>query len=81
MFKRGDIVKIVRGYWGSINDPEVGKIGIVTDSLNDFGNIRYELVEYETGHSSAWWYEDRLEFVSEGSEDDIHKCLEKRKVG
>ena len=30
----------------------------------------------ETGGSSAWWHEEYLEFVSEGSEDEIKKCKE-----
>lgn len=71
MFKRGDIVKIVRGYWGSINDPDVGKIAVIDEEIMDSdGNIRYMIMERDTGHRTCWWYVDRLELVEEGGESD-----------
>jgi len=83
MFKRGNIVEIIRGYEGSINDPDVGKICVVYESKQVGNDIRYGILECSTGLGSAWWYEDRLEFVAEGGEEEIRKVLEtrKRKVG
>lgn len=65
MFKKGDIVKIVRGYYGSINDPDVGKICMVSDIwVDDDGNTRYKLIENkDTGVISYWWRENRLELM------------------
>ena len=79
MFKRGNIVEIIRGYEGSVNDPDVGKICVVYETKQVGNDIRYGIVDCATGLGSAWWREDRLEFVAEGGEDEISKALKKRK--
>ena len=81
MFKRGNIVKFKCGFWGNINSPETGKLGVIEYSYGErYGNGDvyggYSVLDKETGGSSSWWDEEKLEFVSEGSEDEIKKCKE-----
>lgn len=81
MLKRGNIVKFKCGFHGDKNDPVTGKLGIIQFSYGErYGNGKiyggYSVLYKETGISSAWWDEDKLEFVSEGSEDEITKCEE-----
>lgn len=81
MFKRGNIVKFKCGFWGDINSPETGKFGVIEYSYGErYGNGYvyggYSVLDKETGNSFCWWDEEKLEFVSEGSEDEIKKCKE-----
>ena len=81
MFKRGNIVKFKCGFWGDINSPKTGKLGVIEYSYGEkYGNGKicggYSVLDRETGGSSSWWDEDKLEFVSEGSEYEIKKCKE-----
>lgn len=81
MFKKGNIVRFKCGYWGNKNDPETGRLGVIEYSYGErYGNGEvyggYSVMDKETGGSSAWWNEDYLEFVSEGSENEIKKCKE-----
>ena len=81
MFKKGNIVKFKCGFWGDTNSPETGRLGVIQYSYGEkYGNGEigggYSVLDKETGCSSAWWYEEYLEFVSEGSEDEIKKCKE-----
>ena len=81
MFKRGNIVKFKCGFWGDINSPKTGKLGVIEYSYGEkYGNGKigggYSVLDRETGSSSSWWDEDKLEFVSEGSEGEIKKCKE-----
>ena len=81
MFKRGNIVKFKCGFWGDTNSPETGRLGVIQYSYGEkYGNGEigggYSVLDKETGCSSAWWYEEYLEFVSKGSEDEIKKCKE-----
>ena len=80
MFKKGNIVRFKCGFWGDTNDPETGKLGVIEYSYGEkFGNGNiyggYSVLDKETGGASSWWDEDKLEFVSEGSLDEIEKCL------
>lgn len=79
MFKKGNIVRFKCGFWGDTNDPETGKLGVIEYSYGEkFGNGNiyggYSVLDKETGGASSWWDEDKLEFVSEGSLDEIEKC-------
>lgn len=79
MFKRGNIVRFRCGFRGEKNDPCVGKLGVIEYSYGEKygdGNINggYSVLDMETGGSSAWWDEAYLEFVSEGSEEEVIKC-------
>ena len=81
MFKRGNIVKFKCGFWGDTNSPETGRLGVIEYSYGEkYGNGEigggYSVLNKETGGSSAWWNDEYLEFVSEGSEDEIKKCKE-----
>ena len=81
MLKRGNIVRFKCGFWGDENDPETNKLGVIEYSYGEkYGNGEigggYHVLDKETGCGSAWWHEDKLEFVSEGGEDEITKCKE-----
>lgn len=79
MFKKGNIVKFKCGFWGDTNAPETGKLGVIEYSYGEkYGNGKiyggYSVLDKETGGSSSWWDEDKLEFISEGSIEEIEKC-------
>lgn len=81
MFGRGNIVRFKCGFWGDENSPETNKLGVIKYSYGErYGNGEvyggYCVLDKETGCSSSWWDEDKLEFVSEGGEDEIAKCKE-----
>lgn len=81
MLKRGNIVKFKCGFWGDENASETNKLGVIEYSYGErYGNGEigggYHVLDKETGCGSAWWDEDKLEFVSEGGEDEITKCKE-----
>ena len=79
MFKRGNIVKFKCGFWGNLDSYETDRLGVIEYSYGEkYGNGEcyggYSVLDKETGGSSSWWDEDKLEFVSEGGEDEIEKC-------
>ena len=78
MFKKGNIVRFKCGFWGDIKSPETGKLGVIEYSYGErYGNGEisggYSVLDKETGASSAWWHDNYLEFVSDGSEEEIKK--------
>lgn len=82
MFKKGNIVRFKCGFWGDVNSSETGRLGVIEYSYGEkYGNGEiyggYSILDKETGSSSAWWNEEYLEFVSEGSEEEIKKCKQK----
>lgn len=85
MLKRGNIVKFKCDLQGNVNAYETNRLGVIEYSYGEKygdGNINgdYRVLDMETGNSSAWWYEDYLEFISEGGEYEIKKCKEKEKI-
>ena len=81
MLRRGNIVRFKCGFWGDPDSYETGRLGVIEYSYGErYGNGRiyggYCVLDKETGSGSSWWDEDYLEFVSEGSEDEIMKCKE-----
>ena len=57
MFKRGNIVKFKCGFWGDINSPKTGKLGVIEYSYGEkYGNGKigggYSVLDRETGSSS-----------------------------
>ena len=71
MFKKGNIVRFKCGFWGDIKSPETGKLGVIEEISGG-----YKVLDKETGASSAWWKNEYLEFVADGSEEEIKKCKE-----
>ena len=66
MIEVGDYVSIERGFNGSINDPDVGKIAeVVSVRVFGEGDTRYELkFRYENNEEvSKWWKELCLELI------------------
>ena len=81
MLKRGNIVRFKCGFWGDKDSYETNRLGVIEYSYGErYGNGEvyggYCVLDKETGSGSSWWYEDYLEFVSEGGEDEIKKCKE-----
>lgn len=84
-FNRGNIVKFTDTFWGGdLDEPkdDIGKLGVIEYSYGErYGNGEndgeYSVIDLETGGSSAWWSENKLEFVSEGGEDVITECRNK----
>ena len=81
MFKKGNIVRFKCGFWGDIKSSETGKLGVIEYSYGErYGNGEisggYSVLDKETGASSAWWHDNYLEFVADGSEEEIKKCKE-----
>ena len=81
MFNRGNVVRFKCGFWGDIDSYETDRLGVIEYSYGErYGNGEcyggYSVLDKETGGSSSWWDEDKLEFVSEGGEDEIKKCKE-----
>ena len=81
MFKKGNIVRFKCGFWGDIKSPGTGKLGVIEYSYGErYGNGEisggYKVLDKETGASSAWWKNEYLEFVADGSEEEIKKCKE-----
>ena len=79
MFKKGNIVRFKCGISGDIKSPETGKLGVIEYSYGErYGNGEisggYSVLDKETGASSAWWHDNYLEFVADGSEEEIKKC-------
>ena len=79
MFNRGNIVRFKCGFWGDTDSYETSRLGVIEYSYGEkYGNGEcyggYSVLDKETGGSSSWWDEDKLEFVSEGGEDEIKKC-------
>lgn len=77
-FKRGNIVKIKEAFhpW---DDSDVGKLAVIEYSYGEkYGNGEcyggYFIIKQDDGSSSAWWDEHKLEFVSDGGEEEIKKC-------
>lgn len=87
-FNKGNIVKTKTSFWGGTLDEsqeEVGKQYVIEYSYGEqFGNGEisggYSIISMEDGSSSAWWDEDKLEFVSEGSLKLIEELQNKWKV-
>lgn len=81
MFKRGNIIRFKCGFWGDTDSYETDRLGVIEYSYGErYGNGEcyggYSVLDKETGSSSSWWGEDKLEFVSEGGENEIKKCKE-----
>ena len=79
MLKRGNIVRFKCGFWGDIDSYETGRLGVVEYSYGErYGNGEiyggYCVMDRESGGASSWWDEDKLEFVSDGGEDEIAQC-------
>lgn len=79
MLQKGNIVKFKCGFWGDVNAPETNRLGVIEYSYGErYGDGKvsggYSVLDKETGSSSAWWDEDKLEFVNEGSENEITLC-------
>ena len=80
MLKRCDIVRFKCGFWGDANDFRTGRLGIIEYSYGEkYGNGEpgggYCVADKETGDTSCWWDADKLEFVSEGGEEELLKVL------
>ena len=73
LFEPGNIVKMIDTYWhGDLNEPrdEIGKLFVI----KEVSGTQYGIINMENGNSSYWWDNSQLEFVSEGSLDEIKKC-------
>ena len=73
LFEPGNIVKMIDTYWhGDLNEPrdEIGKLFVI----KEVRGTQYGIINMENGNSSYWWDNSQLEFVSEGSLDEIKKC-------
>lgn len=73
IFKPGNIVRMIDTYWhGALNEPrdEIGKLFVI----KEVSGTRYGIMNMETGGTSYWWNNSQLEFISEGSLDEIKKC-------
>lgn len=74
MYEIGDIVRKIDTYWyGQFNESreDIGKLYVISKVSSG----KYEIRDYETGFSSAWWHDDQLEFVRHG-ESDILQTLD-----
>ena len=84
-YKPGNIVRKNSSYWGGTlgeSQDEVGELCVVQYSYGErYGNGEcyggYSIINMETGGSSAWWDENKLDFISDGSTDLIQQLKEK----
>lgn len=82
MFKRGNVVKLKYGFRGEPLEENSNNIRVIEYSYAEKygGKITddYCLIDPETGCSSAWWDEDKLEFVEEGGIEKIEECYKNK---
>ena len=70
-FNPGNIVRIKTG-----NDNII--LAVVSEvTRRQDGVYEYAILEKDTGRYTAWWSNDKLDFVAKGSLHEIEKCKEK----
>lgn len=79
MFIHGNIVRLKCGFWGEPDPYLTGRLGVIEYSYGEiYGTGEcyggYKVADIETGESSAWWDEDYLEFISDGSDEEVKKA-------